>query len=98
MKYLQICDTKTIVMEETNQQSLYVCFATLSEWHCRFRMKSAFLADKNREYIIVERQRFNNVLYRHNITQIKFRTVIWISYHAEATINACGVRSHKCER
>ena len=35
VKYLQICDTKTIVMEETNQQSLYVCFATLSEWHCR---------------------------------------------------------------
>lgn len=29
VKYLQKYDTKTIVMEETNRQSLYVCFATL---------------------------------------------------------------------
>nr|DAN13842.1 MAG TPA: hypothetical protein [Caudoviricetes sp.] len=28
-------DTKTIVMEETNRQSLYVCFAAHNEWHCR---------------------------------------------------------------
>jgi hypothetical protein len=29
VKYSQKQDTKTIVMEETNRQSLYVCSATL---------------------------------------------------------------------
>jgi hypothetical protein len=29
VKYSQKQDTKTIVMEETNRQSLYVCFAAL---------------------------------------------------------------------
>lgn len=29
VKYLQKYDTKTIVMEETNRQSLYVCSAAL---------------------------------------------------------------------
>nr|DAW30628.1 MAG TPA: hypothetical protein [Caudoviricetes sp.] len=29
MKHSQKYDTKTIVMEETNRQSLYVCFAAL---------------------------------------------------------------------
>jgi len=38
-------DTKTIVMEETNRQSLYVCFAAhmsgIADW-----MKSVFLLHK----------------------------------------------------
>ena len=29
VKYLQKYDTKTIVMEETNRQSLYICSASL---------------------------------------------------------------------
>nr|DAV83512.1 MAG TPA: hypothetical protein [Caudoviricetes sp.] len=37
-KHLQKYDTKTIVMEETNRQSLYVCFAALFEWHCRLKL------------------------------------------------------------
>ena len=46
VKYSQKCDTKTIAMEETNRQSLYVCFAALSSGIADLEWNQLFLADK----------------------------------------------------
>ena len=50
VKYLRKYDTKTIVMEETNRQSLYVCSAALLSGIADLEWNQLFLADKNREY------------------------------------------------
>ena len=46
VKYLRKYDTKTIVMEETNRRSLYVCSAALLSGIADLEWNQLFLADK----------------------------------------------------